>query len=123
MTINMIGILLWWCSVGTIFIALGLPLWRQNIPPNYLYGFRTKKTRQTPEIWYDVNKYTGKQLFIFGCLLLLSATVMFFLLYFELFKNFIAIYGEYIGMFCIVVLTFLPLILSVYYYLSKYGKL
>jgi hypothetical protein len=103
-------------------MILGLPLWRQSIPPNSLYGFRTKKTKQTPEIWYDVNKYTGKQLFIFGCLLLLSAAIIFFLHYFELSKKYFADDGEYIGIFCAVVLVLLPLIFSVHYYLSKYGK-
>jgi uncharacterized membrane protein len=41
-----------------LFIVV-LPLVLGLIPPNRLYGFRTKKTLADPDIWYRVNRFAG----------------------------------------------------------------
>lgn len=63
-------------SLGIIFIALGIPLYLEKIPPNYWYGARINRyVFEDKEIWYAVNKGTGLQISIFGVLLVLIAAV------------------------------------------------
>ena len=62
---------------GLVFVIISIPLILEKIPPNRWYGFRTEKTLSNSEIWYRINKYTGKDLFIVGILLLLIAPVLF----------------------------------------------
>ena len=49
-----------------MLIVLSIPLILKKIPPNPIYGFRTKKTRSDRHIWYDANHYGGLQLFYAG---------------------------------------------------------
>jgi len=50
-------LLLMYCSAGILLAILSIPLMRRKIPPNGLYGFRTQKTMDNPELWYLVNQY------------------------------------------------------------------
>lgn len=43
-------------------IAISIPLILRKIPPNVLYGFRTRKTLSDPGIWYEANALGGKNL-------------------------------------------------------------
>jgi hypothetical protein len=63
---------------GLLLIALSIPLILGKIPPNGLYGFRVKKTMENPDIWYPVNKYSGKWLLAVGSVMVLAASVLFF---------------------------------------------
>jgi len=42
-----------------ILAALALPLALGIVPPNWLYGFRTRKTISSPEVWYPANRVAG----------------------------------------------------------------
>jgi hypothetical protein len=42
-----------------LFFIVALPLVFGVIPPNRLYGFRTKKTLSNADIWYAVNRFAG----------------------------------------------------------------
>jgi uncharacterized membrane protein len=48
----------------------------EKVPPNYLYGFRTKKTLSNKEIWYKANKYMGKDLLVIGLILSVGALIL-----------------------------------------------
>ncbi len=67
--------------LGVLYIVLGIPLWRRIVPPNGLYGFRTKLTLSSAEVWYEVNERSGKLLLIFGCLLFASAVLYLWLFF------------------------------------------
>ncbi len=64
---------------GLAFVVISIPLIFEKVPPNRWYGFRTKKTLSNREIWYKINKYTGKDIFIAGIILLLASPVLFVL--------------------------------------------
>jgi hypothetical protein len=66
------------CS-GTLLSLLAVPMITRKIPPNGLYGFRVKKTMENPEIWYPVNAYSGKWLFLTGITMVISALVIKFI--------------------------------------------
>jgi uncharacterized membrane protein len=42
-----------------LFIILSIPLILAKVPPNGLYGFRTRKTMSDTAIWYKANKFLG----------------------------------------------------------------
>jgi hypothetical protein len=56
-------LLLLYCSAGILLALLSIPLMRRKIPPNGLYGFRTEKTIDNPELWYLVNQYSARRMF------------------------------------------------------------
>ena len=58
-----------------IFIALGIPLIRQMVPPNHGLGYRTSRTLGNEEVWYAVNTNVGWALVIFG---IISAIIVIF---------------------------------------------
>ena len=63
MTLTVLAIL----AVSSLLIAgLGIPLWLEKVPPNAFYGFRTPLTVNQPDIWYPVNKASGRDLFVSG---------------------------------------------------------
>lgn len=53
-------------GVGILLVVLSIPLILKKIPPNPIYGFRTKKTLSDKQIWYKANHYGGLQLFYAG---------------------------------------------------------
>lgn len=62
-----------------LIIAVSIPLIYEMVPMNRLYGFRFKKSYESEENWYRVNKYGGKQLLLWGIALLLLGTITLFL--------------------------------------------
>ena len=66
-------------AVGLMFIALGVPLIKERVPPNRAYGFRTTKSLSDPKIWYAINRIQGLDLLIAGALITLGSVVMLFL--------------------------------------------
>lgn len=66
-----------WVS-SLIIMGVGLPLWRQKVPPNPIAGFRTAKTLADPDLWYFVNAVTGRNLFILGCIVFCMTVVLHF---------------------------------------------
>lgn len=51
---------------GLILALVSLPMMANKIKPNRLYGFRTRRTLENPEVWYKANEFAGKQLFVAG---------------------------------------------------------
>ena len=57
------AILVWVFSIiGLLTMVLSVPLIMGKIPPNPWYGYRTKRTLTSKEIWYPTNAYAGKWL-------------------------------------------------------------
>ncbi len=52
--------------IGILEMGFSIPLILEKVPPNWLYGFRTRKTRNNEKIWYRANKFAGKTLFLAG---------------------------------------------------------
>jgi hypothetical protein len=42
-----------------VFVAMGIPCSMGWVRPNRLYGFRTRKTLQDPDVWYPTNRVAG----------------------------------------------------------------
>ncbi|HEX7607248.1 MAG TPA: SdpI family protein [Usitatibacter sp.] len=50
-----------WALVACILTAAtSVPLALRLIPPNSVYGFRTRFTRSDPRVWYDANAFVGR---------------------------------------------------------------
>ena len=64
-------------ATGIVFAALGIPLYKQRVPPNMWYGCRTEKSLSDERIWYAVNRVTGRNLIVAGILILVAALVVF----------------------------------------------
>jgi uncharacterized membrane protein len=48
---------------GIIAVA-SVPLMLKLVPPNAVYGFRTRQTLSSPEIWFRANRFAGCALFV-----------------------------------------------------------
>lgn len=59
--------------VAALFIGLAIPLLRRAVPPNYLYGIRTRAALSDPAVWYETNVQGGRDLVTVGVLLLVTA--------------------------------------------------
>lgn len=96
--------LLWIYLAGGLLLAfISLPLIAGKIPPNYLYGFRIPATLEDPELWYPVNRFAARRLFVTGLVLILAAIVLNFWPGITLDAYAWAILGILIVMFSIVI--------------------
>ena len=70
----------WWVVVfaglGLLMAILAIPMILGKVPPNSVYGFRTKQTISDPEIWYPANAYAGKWLLAWGVMMLAAALLL-----------------------------------------------
>jgi uncharacterized membrane protein len=66
--------------VGIMEIILGIPLIYKKIKPNWFYGFRLPETVSNKEIWYKVNKQTGKDFVISGFILIITSLILLILI-------------------------------------------
>ena len=62
--------------VGIVFVALGIQLKHEKVPPNWFYGFRTRRTLSDTNIWYAVNRVTGEDMILAGVVLTATAVLM-----------------------------------------------
>ncbi len=62
-------------AVGVMFAGFGIPLFREKVGPNGLYGFRTKATMSDRTVWFAVNKVLGRDLIILGVVQLAAAVI------------------------------------------------
>jgi len=69
MTEHPIYIVLLFVMIGALFVALGIPLKQGAVPPNWWYGFRTRKTLSDKEIWYTINRIMGIDMIRAGAVL------------------------------------------------------
>jgi hypothetical protein len=49
------------CAVTAL---VSLPLIKRKVPPNRFYGFRTRETLASPDVWYPVNAFSGWALLV-----------------------------------------------------------
>ncbi len=61
---------------AAVFALIAIPLMLRKVPRNVVYGFRTRSTLASDEVWYDVNAHFGRGLLIAS---ILSVVAMFFL--------------------------------------------
>jgi uncharacterized membrane protein len=64
---------------AVLFVMLGIPLMMRRVPPNQLYGCRTRRTLEDPDLWYRANELLGQHLVIGGILLAAVALANYFL--------------------------------------------
>ena len=48
----------------TLLLLTSLPLMFGLVPPNRIYGFRTRRTLANRELWFRANRFSGWALFI-----------------------------------------------------------
>lgn len=61
--------------LGLLMIGLGLPLAKERVKPNILYGFRLKRAFESEEAWYAINRVGGSAMVRWGiavCVVALS---------------------------------------------------
>jgi MFS family permease len=63
---SMTVLLLGYVVAGLVLAALSVPLIRRRVGPNAWYGFRVRRTLQDAAVWYEVNAYAGRRLFVAG---------------------------------------------------------
>lgn len=59
-----------------VVIALSVPLILELIPRNGFYGFRTRSTCKSDEVWYPANKMAGKIFVVTGGIWLLVEIIL-----------------------------------------------
>lgn len=74
--LEMTTILLLHLGSGVLLVLLSLPLLWGKVPPNGLYGFRTRATLGDPAIWYPANKYAARRLIGSGMALAGAAVIL-----------------------------------------------
>ncbi|MGA8221363.1 MAG: SdpI family protein [Candidatus Acidiferrales bacterium] len=52
-------------------VVFGLPMALGLVPPNRFYGFRTRKTLSSPEVWYPANQVCGWAMVVAGTVAIL----------------------------------------------------
>ena len=62
-----------------LFICMSIPLVKGQITMNKIYGIRFKKSYESDDNWYKINKYGGRQLIIWSIPLGLFGIISFFL--------------------------------------------
>ena len=63
-------------AVGVLLMALAIPPMRRRVPPNATYGLRVRATFADPDVWYEANAASGRDLFGLGAALLVAALVV-----------------------------------------------
>lgn len=64
---------------GLLILALSIPLILRRIPPNAVYGIRTRASFASESDWYRINQIGGRYLSIASSLIILSGVIGFFL--------------------------------------------
>ncbi|HRX04768.1 MAG TPA: SdpI family protein [Anaerolineae bacterium] len=64
---------------GLLLVALSIPMIRGRVKPNWIYGFKVRKTVENPDIWYPANAYAGKWLLGCGVLTVVAAGAFYFI--------------------------------------------
>jgi uncharacterized membrane protein len=62
--------------LALITIAISIPLVLRKVPPNVIYGVRTRKTLSDPRIWYEANYRGGMALIVAGMVALVCWAVL-----------------------------------------------
>ena len=51
-------------GTGLLIAGLGIPLWLRRIPPNHLYGFRSRATLSDETVWYEIWSFSKPASFL-----------------------------------------------------------
>ncbi len=65
--------------LGVIEIIFSIPFIYGRIPPNKIIGFQIRETYNNKDLWYKVNRYSGRDLLAAGILILFMGVIFFFL--------------------------------------------
>jgi hypothetical protein len=71
-------LLLLFLIMGALLVGLSIPLILGRVKPNPWYGFRVRLTLESPEVWYPVNRYSGRWLLGVGLAEIAVATALYF---------------------------------------------
>lgn len=63
-------------ATGLLMVVLAIPMIRGKVPPNHWYGFRVRRTKEDPQIWYPANAYAGKLVLVYGLFICVAAIVL-----------------------------------------------
>ncbi|WP_226667552.1 SdpI family protein [Metabacillus litoralis] len=65
-------------SCGLLFVGLSIPLYKERIKMNHLYGVRFSESFESEENWYKINKYGAKRMMIWSIpLFVIGITIVF----------------------------------------------
>lgn len=64
---------------GLLLVAVSIPMIRGRVKPNWIYGFKVRKTVENPDIWYPANAYAGKWLLGCGVVTVVTAVGFYFI--------------------------------------------
>jgi uncharacterized membrane protein len=64
---------------GLLYIGLAIPLYKEKVEMNYLYGVRFTKSYKSDENWYKINKYGAKRMIFWSIPLIGIGLVLLFL--------------------------------------------
>jgi len=65
--------------ISLLLVLVAVPLLKNQVAPNGVYGVRTPKSLASPENWYRINRYGAKQLVLWNGASLVAAVIGFFL--------------------------------------------
>jgi uncharacterized membrane protein len=65
-------------GVGLLIFALAIPLFLRRVPPNDIYGVRTKASFASESDWYRINFIGGRYLMVSGLVILIVGVIGFF---------------------------------------------
>lgn len=65
-------------GAALLMMLLSIPMIQKRIKPNRWYGFRTRKTLSSPDIWYPANAYAGKILLAQSVVIFVAALLLYF---------------------------------------------
>ena len=64
---------------GALLIAVCLPLLKDRIKPNALYGIRLPKSFESDDNWFKMNRYGAKQMILWAGVMMALGALSFFL--------------------------------------------
>lgn len=67
---------LMYIATGLLLAIISIPLILRKIGPNPVYGFRVKQTLEDDQVWYDVNAFAARGLFLDGLITVVAALVL-----------------------------------------------
>lgn len=68
-----------YAGIGLLIMGLAIPLIRRRVPPNRLYGVRTKASFASEPDWYRINAIGGRYLAASGFFIFVTGITGFFL--------------------------------------------
>jgi uncharacterized membrane protein len=64
---------------GIVIVMVALPLSQGKVAMNHFYGVRVRRSFESEEKWYKINRFGGRQLMIWGAIIAAMGAMMIFL--------------------------------------------